>query len=51
MFSEQALICLADAFKMESCWVVCRTNLDCDIVQRFLIQAGGGKKSSGGFRI
>ncbi|KAL8274467.1 hypothetical protein Esti_001627 [Eimeria stiedai] len=40
-------VALADALKMDCCMIVCRTNLDCDLVEKYLQKLGGGKKCSG----
>ncbi|KAL8430949.1 hypothetical protein Efla_006556 [Eimeria flavescens] len=40
-------VALADALKMDCCMIVCRTNLDCDLMERYLQKLGGGKKFSG----
>ncbi|KYK68411.1 putative ATP-dependent RNA helicase DDX1, partial [Toxoplasma gondii TgCatPRC2] len=41
------VVALADAFKMETCLVFCRTNLDCDNLELFLTSCGGGRKFAG----
>ena len=41
------LIQLMDALKMSQCMIFCRTNVDCDNLEQFLIARGGGKKFSG----
>ncbi|PHJ22345.1 atp-dependent rna helicase ddx1 [Cystoisospora suis] len=41
------VVALADAFKMETCLVFCRTNLDCDNLEQFLTHLGGGRKFTG----
>ena len=41
------LIQLMDSLKMSQCMIFCRTNLDCDNLENFLIARGGGKKFAG----
>jgi ATP-dependent RNA helicase DDX1 len=36
-----------DALKMEQCIIFCRTNLDCDNLERHLTSLGGGRGFSG----
>jgi len=36
-----------DALKMSQCMIFCRTNLDCDHLEQFLIARGGGKRFAG----
>uniref|UniRef100_A0A0G4F4K4 DEAD box protein 1 n=1 Tax=Chromera velia CCMP2878 TaxID=1169474 RepID=A0A0G4F4K4_9ALVE len=43
----QALVLIADALRMETCLVFCRTNLDCDNLEKYLNQLGGGRGFSG----
>eukprot|EP00922_Rhytidocystis_sp_ex-Travisia-forbesii_P040902 GHVS01061062.1.p1 GENE.GHVS01061062.1~~GHVS01061062.1.p1 ORF type:complete len:684 (-),score=96.14 GHVS01061062.1:114-2165(-) len=43
----QILVKLADALKMESCLVFCRTNVDCDNLEAFLNKLGGGRGFAG----
>eukprot|EP00922_Rhytidocystis_sp_ex-Travisia-forbesii_P040895 GHVS01061053.1.p1 GENE.GHVS01061053.1~~GHVS01061053.1.p1 ORF type:complete len:778 (-),score=106.73 GHVS01061053.1:1691-4024(-) len=43
----QVLVKLADTLKMESCLVFCRTNVDCDNLEAFLNQLGGGRGFAG----
>lgn len=43
----QLLIELIDAFAMSQCLIFCRTNLDCDLLERFLVAAGGGSSFRG----
>jgi len=43
----QVLVKLADTFKMESCLVFCRTNVDCDNLEKFLNSLGGGRGFAG----
>ena len=43
---------LFDALKMEQCLVFCRTNLDCDLFERYLVSLGdahAGKKQAAGW--
>ncbi len=42
-----ALKMLIDNIKPEQCIVFCRTNLDCDNVEKFLVAAGGGRRFAG----
>lgn len=37
------LVELIDKFQMEQCLIFCRTNLDCDLLEQFLIKLGGGR--------
>ncbi len=41
------LIQLIDSLKMSQCMIFCRTNLDCDNLEKFLVASGGGKKFAG----
>eukprot|EP00921_Rhytidocystis_pertsovi_P022555 GHVQ01036009.1.p1 GENE.GHVQ01036009.1~~GHVQ01036009.1.p1 ORF type:complete len:801 (+),score=146.66 GHVQ01036009.1:663-3065(+) len=41
------LVKIADALKMESCLVFCRTNVDCNNLEAFLNQLGGGRGFAG----
>jgi ATP-dependent RNA helicase DDX1 len=41
------LVELIDALKMSQCLIFCRTNLDCDNLEKFLIARGGGKAFAG----
>lgn len=34
---------LIDAHNMDQCLIFCRTNFDCDNLERFLNEAGGGQ--------
>ena len=36
-----------DALKMEQCLVFCRTNLDCDLFEKYLNRIGGGREFRG----
>jgi len=38
---------LIDEFKMEQCMIFCRTQVDCDNLEQFLIHCGGGMKFRG----
>ncbi|KAL8440868.1 hypothetical protein Emag_007660 [Eimeria magna] len=40
-------VALADALKMDCCMIVCRTNLDCDLMEKYLQKLGGGKRFAG----
>eukprot|EP00923_Selenidium_pygospionis_P039667 GHVN01068889.1.p1 GENE.GHVN01068889.1~~GHVN01068889.1.p1 ORF type:complete len:780 (+),score=115.74 GHVN01068889.1:303-2342(+) len=46
-FKPQIVVKIADALKMPSCLVFCRTNLDCDNLEQFLVQLGGGRGFAG----
>jgi ATP-dependent RNA helicase DDX1 len=43
----QVLVHLLDTLQIEQCMVFCRTNLDCDLLEKFLLQAGGGQREGG----
>ena len=43
----RVLLRIIDAHAMEQCLIFCRTNFDCDLLERFLNNAGGGKKFGG----
>ena len=38
---------MIDSFDMDQCLIFCRTNLDCDNLERFLTDAGGGRAFRG----
>ena len=42
-----ALLKLIEAYNMEQCIIFCRTNLDCDLLEEFLVGVGGGQKFRG----
>jgi hypothetical protein len=42
-----ALLKLIDTFQMSQCIIFCRTNLDCDLLESFLVSVGGGQKFRG----
>jgi ATP-dependent RNA helicase DDX1 len=41
------LVELIDKYKMEQCMIFCRTNLDCDLLEDFLVKLGGGRRFGG----
>jgi ATP-dependent RNA helicase DDX1 len=41
------LVQLMDSLKMSQCMIFCRTNLDCDNLEKFLVAQGGGKRFAG----
>jgi ATP-dependent RNA helicase DDX1 len=41
---QQVLLGIIDKFKMSQCIIFCRTNLDCDNLETFLCNHGGGYK-------
>ncbi|OEH73791.1 ATP-dependent RNA helicase ddx family [Cyclospora cayetanensis] len=43
----QVAVTIADALKMDSCMLICRTNQDCDLLEKYLLKLGGGRKFSG----
>ena len=43
----QLLVRLVDKLGMEQCLVFCRTNVDCNNLERFLAQKGGGHTFTG----
>lgn len=43
----QILVRLLDSLKMDQCMIFCRTNLDCDLLQSYLVSLGGGSKFKG----
>ena len=42
-----ALLKLIEAYAMEQCLIFCRTNLDCDLLEQFLVGVGGGQRFRG----
>ncbi|CAB1097238.1 unnamed protein product [Ectocarpus sp. CCAP 1310/34] len=43
----QVLLGVVEALGMDRAIIFCRTNLDCDLLEEFLTQAGGGKRFTG----
>lgn len=41
------LLKLIEAYKMDQCIIFCRTNLDCDLLESFLVGVGGGQSFRG----
>ena len=39
---------IIDAHDMDQCLIFCRTNFDCDNLEKFLNEAGGGRRFTGG---
>lgn len=44
---QQVLLGIIDAFEMTQCMIFCRTNLDCDNLEKFLVTHGGGQRFNG----
>lgn len=40
-------VALADSLKMDQCMVFCRTNVDCDNLEKYLVKLGGGRAFTG----
>jgi len=53
LYKPQVAVSVADKFKMDTCLIFCRTNLDCDLMQDYLTTLGGGKpqEESGGSQL
>jgi len=47
LLKMQILLQLIDEFKMDQCMIFCRTQVDCDNLEEFLTQQGGGRKFQG----
>eukprot|EP01054_Gregarina_sp_Poly1_P005909 Gregarina_sp_Poly_1__5908@NODE_310_length_9629_cov_213_427526_g267_i0_p2_GENE_NODE_310_length_9629_cov_213_427526_g267_i0NODE_310_length_9629_cov_213_427526_g267_i0_p2_ORF_typecomplete_len759_score107_28DEAD/PF00270_29/2_3e41DEAD/PF00270_29/1_6e03Helicase_C/PF00271_31/2_8e21SPRY/PF00622_28/4_2e21ResIII/PF04851_15/0_67ResIII/PF04851_15/0_00034ERCC3_RAD25_C/PF16203_5/3_2e05UTP25/PF06862_12/6_7e02UTP25/PF06862_12/0_11_NODE_310_length_9629_cov_213_427526_g267_i01342410 len=47
LFKPQIAVYIADKLKMESCMIFCRTNLDCDNFEKYLISLGGNRGFAG----
>jgi len=47
LMKPQLVVKMADTFKMDSCMVFCRTNLDCDNFEKYLMALGGGASFRG----
>lgn len=48
LLKMQILLQLIDEFKMDQCMIFCRTQVDCDNVEEFLLaQGGGGRRFAG----
>eukprot|EP01105_Mastigella_eilhardi_P003651 TRINITY_DN1479_c0_g2_i2.p1 TRINITY_DN1479_c0_g2~~TRINITY_DN1479_c0_g2_i2.p1 ORF type:complete len:790 (-),score=178.01 TRINITY_DN1479_c0_g2_i2:120-2489(-) len=45
----QILVKIIDAYQMSQCIIFCRTKVDCDNLERFFIQIGGGRRGTGEF--
>eukprot|EP00753_Platysulcus_tardus_P003106 PLAT12262.2.p1 GENE.PLAT12262.2~~PLAT12262.2.p1 ORF type:complete len:1365 (+),score=723.24 PLAT12262.2:227-4096(+) len=41
------LVRLIEALAMEQCLIFCRTNLDCDNLEKYLVRLGGGRRFTG----
>jgi hypothetical protein len=41
------LVQLLDKLDMEQCMIFCRTNLDCDNLEQFLVSLDGGRRFAG----
>ena len=41
---QQVLLKIIDKFNMSQCMIFCRTNVDCDNLETFLCNVGGGRK-------
>lgn len=39
-----------EALDVDQCLLFCRTNVDCDSLERFLVQVGGGQRFTGKVR-
>eukprot|EP01053_Blabericola_migrator_P000211 Blabericola_migrator_1__210@NODE_1055_length_5577_cov_147_372414_g725_i0_p1_GENE_NODE_1055_length_5577_cov_147_372414_g725_i0NODE_1055_length_5577_cov_147_372414_g725_i0_p1_ORF_typecomplete_len761_score140_94DEAD/PF00270_29/6_7e42DEAD/PF00270_29/2_2e03Helicase_C/PF00271_31/4_7e03Helicase_C/PF00271_31/1_4e21SPRY/PF00622_28/1_4e21ResIII/PF04851_15/0_31ResIII/PF04851_15/3_7e06Helicase_RecD/PF05127_14/2_7Helicase_RecD/PF05127_14/1_1e02Scm3/PF10384_9/0_3_NODE_1055_length_5577_cov_147_372414_g725_i010 len=46
-YKPQIAVYIADKLKMESCMIFCRTNLDCDNFEKYLVSLGGNRGFSG----
>ncbi|KAH3744763.1 ATP-dependent RNA helicase DDX1 [Pelomyxa schiedti] len=44
LLKAKVLLKVIDAFKMSQCIVFCRTKIDCDNLENFLLTVGGGKR-------
>jgi ATP-dependent RNA helicase DDX1 len=47
LLKPQILIQIIEQFQPEQCMIFCRTQLDCDNLEKFLIELGGGSKFHG----
>jgi len=45
---QRMLLSLIDSLRMEQCLIFCRTNVDCDNLEAYLTQVGGGARFRGG---
>ncbi|CAM9116132.1 unnamed protein product [Discosporangium mesarthrocarpum] len=43
----QVLLALIESLNMDQALIFCRTNLDCDLLEKFLVEAGGGQRYTG----
>lgn len=47
LLKPQIAIAIADTLGMSSCFIFCRTNLDCDNFESYLVQLNGGQRFRG----